>query len=94
VRDIDRLLSWDGWVPRNQQASFERYLSHPDARVRAYANRVKEHHEQLLQELRELEEAERLEEQHLEQYWGQAEVDGQVEPQEDILDEDLEDIPF
>lgn len=41
VRDIDRLLTWEGMVRRTQRRTFEKYLVHPDARVRAYAERVK-----------------------------------------------------
>ena len=41
VRDIDRLLTSEGIVRRTQRRTFEKYLAHPDARVRAYAERVK-----------------------------------------------------
>jgi hypothetical protein len=57
VWNIDRLLTWDGMVLPKQRATFERYLSHPDARVREYANRVKGHNEQRRRERRELHEA-------------------------------------
>jgi transposase InsO family protein len=40
VRDIDRLLDWNGLVRRRQRKSFERFLSHPDERVRRYAEQV------------------------------------------------------
>jgi len=40
VRDIDRLLDWNGVVRRKQRKSFERFLSHPDERVRRYAEEV------------------------------------------------------
>jgi hypothetical protein len=30
VRDIDRLLDWDGLVRRKQRKSFECFLSHAD----------------------------------------------------------------
>ena len=38
--------------------TLQRYLSHPDPRVRAYANQVKDHNEQRRQEFRKLLEAE------------------------------------
>ena len=40
VRDIDGLLDWNGVVRRKQRKSFERFLSHPDERVRRYAEDV------------------------------------------------------
>jgi len=43
VRNIDRLLDWDGFIRRRQRKSFERFLSHADARVREYAAEVAEH---------------------------------------------------
>jgi hypothetical protein len=52
VRDIDRLLNGNGLVERSQRRTFERYLGHPDARVRAYAERVKAYDEERRQELR------------------------------------------
>jgi hypothetical protein len=41
VRDIGRLLSADGFVRRTQRRTFEKYLVHPDARVRGYAEWIK-----------------------------------------------------
>ncbi len=46
LTQVDRLLTWDGMILRKQRATIERYLSHPDARVREYANLVKDHNEQ------------------------------------------------
>jgi len=40
ARDIDRLVDDSGVVRRKQRTSFERFLAHPDERVRAYANEV------------------------------------------------------
>ena len=96
VRNIDRLLTWDGIIRRKCRAVFERYLSHQNVRVLEYANEVKEHNEQRRQELRELHEAERLEEERSDQHW--AELRSEATP----LDEDWnraaeaeeEDIPF
>jgi hypothetical protein len=40
VRNIDRLLDWDGLIRRKQRRTFERYLSRADERVRKYAEEV------------------------------------------------------
>jgi hypothetical protein len=40
AHDIDRLVDWDGLVRRKRRAAFERFLAHPDARVRLYAEKV------------------------------------------------------
>ncbi len=42
VRNIERLLGWDRRVQRRQRAPFQRYLAHPDPRVRQYAERIQE----------------------------------------------------
>jgi hypothetical protein len=40
ARDIDRLVDWNGVVRRKQRKTFERFLSHPEERVRRYAKEV------------------------------------------------------
>jgi hypothetical protein len=40
VRDIERLVGCNGFIRRKQTHVFERYLSHPNARVRAFAEEV------------------------------------------------------
>jgi len=40
VRNIDRLLDWHGLIRRKTRKPFERYLSHSNPRVRAYATEV------------------------------------------------------
>lgn len=57
VRNIDQLLTWDGMVRRTQRRTFEKYLLHPDARVRAYAEGVKAMEEERRQERRAMLEA-------------------------------------
>jgi len=95
LRHIDRLLNWDGIVRRKNRAVFERYLSHPDARVRAYASKVRDHSEQRRQELRELFEAERLEEEQYEQYVAGLEREAYAHDEErSHADQDLEENPF
>jgi len=43
VRDIDRLLDWDGLIRRKTRKLLERYLTHPNPRIRAYASKVAAH---------------------------------------------------
>lgn len=95
VRNIDRLLHWDGIIRRKNRAAFERYLSHSDERVRKYANEVKEHNEQRRHEWREMYEAERLEEERYEQYLAGLESEDDAHDEERKLnEEDLGEIPF
>jgi hypothetical protein len=56
VRDIDRLLTWDGMVRRKNRKAFARFLRDANPRVREYAERVKAHNEERRAERR----AERL----------------------------------
>jgi hypothetical protein len=95
VRNIDRLLNWDGIIRRKNRAAFERYLTHPDVRVREYANEVKEHNDQWRQELRELYEAERREEERYEQYLADLVSEDEACDEKRNRDrEDLGEIPF
>lgn len=45
VRNIDRLLTFDGFVRRTQRRTFDGFLAHPDARVREYAKSVAQREE-------------------------------------------------
>lgn len=74
-RNIDRLLTWDGMIRRGCRAAVERYLTHPDRRVREYANKVKQRNEERHQEQRELREAARQEEERLGRYWDEVTPD-------------------
>jgi len=41
VRDIDRMVQWEtGRIKRKQRANFDRFLRHPNERVRRYAEDV------------------------------------------------------
>jgi hypothetical protein len=40
ARNIDRAVSASGLIVRKLRTSFERFLSHPDPRVREYAEKV------------------------------------------------------
>ena len=51
VRDIDRLLGWDGLVRRKAEPAFAGFLKHPDDRVRAYATRIAANAERIRAEL-------------------------------------------
>jgi hypothetical protein len=49
IRNLERLITRDGIVPRNKREQFRRYLKHRNERVRAYAHQlaaVVEHVEQ------------------------------------------------
>lgn len=37
VRNLERLLTWDGLIPREKRGEFKRYLNHKDERVRTCA---------------------------------------------------------
>jgi hypothetical protein len=37
VRNLERLLTWDGRVPRSNREQFKKYLNHENERVRAFA---------------------------------------------------------
>lgn len=100
VRDIDRLLTWDGLVRRTQRRTFDRYLAHPDARVRAYAEQVKAQEEASRQEQRDFWAAVEAEEAAYEEAMlacvegaGLAEED---EAPEDTFEpgDDIDEIPF
>ena len=94
-RNIDRLLTWDGMIRRRCRAAFERYLAHPDPRVREYANKVKHHNEERSREWREIREAERLDEERLELYRDEvAHDDGDDEDDRDTSAWEGEEIPF
>jgi hypothetical protein len=95
ARNIDQLLTHDGLIRRTQRRTLDKYLAHPDARVRAYAERVRAHDEASRTELRDL--------------WADLEADEEAmlaavgaegfredEPQEDVpeVPEELDDIPF
>lgn len=40
IRNLERLITRDGIVPRNKREQFRRYLKHRDERVRAYAHQL------------------------------------------------------
>jgi hypothetical protein len=37
VRNLERLLTWDGRIPRENRKQFQEYLNHENERVRAFA---------------------------------------------------------
>jgi hypothetical protein len=37
---VDRLLAFDGMIRRKQRVNFERFLHHPNERIRNYAHEV------------------------------------------------------
>jgi hypothetical protein len=40
TRNIERLIDWNGLVRAKQRKSFERFLLHPDERIRLHAQEV------------------------------------------------------
>lgn len=69
VRDIDRCVDdWNGVVRRKHRKSFERFLSHPDGRVRRYAAEVAARDAQAREAFRQ----ERLAEEAAELAWAGA----------------------
>ena len=40
MRDLDRLLTWNGHIPRRNREQFRKYLNHKDERIRAYACQI------------------------------------------------------
>jgi ribosome-binding protein aMBF1 (putative translation factor) len=97
VRNIDQLLTQDGVVRRAQRRTFAKYLAHPEARVRAYAERVRAQEEAWRKEQREL--WADLEVQEEAMLAGVGEADFLWEEEEEREDScespaELEDIPF
>lgn len=40
LRNLDRLVTREGIIPRKRRQAFEKFLSHPDARIRQYAQEL------------------------------------------------------
>lgn len=40
VRDLERCLTWEGIIPRKRRRTFDRFLAHKDARIRAMAEEM------------------------------------------------------
>ena len=40
VRNLERLVTWEGIIPRKKRVQFRKYLEHEDERVRAYAREI------------------------------------------------------
>lgn len=101
VRNIDRLLTWDGLVRPTQRRTFEKYLQHPDARVRAYAEGVKAMEEERRQERREMWAAIRADEEawaEVGPFWcdERMAIVAESEPHAAVFEvgDDLDEIPF
>ena len=52
TRDLDRLLTWDGHIPKRNREQFLKYLNHKDERIRAYAYRIETVHARAVAERR------------------------------------------
>jgi len=40
IRDLERLVTQEGTIPRKKQQHFRRFLEHVDQRVRSYAQKI------------------------------------------------------
>ena len=40
IRTLERLVTWEGFIPRTKRQRFRKYLEHEDDRVRDYARRI------------------------------------------------------
>ena len=40
IRNLERLVTWEGIVPRKKRQQFRKYLEHENERVRAYALKI------------------------------------------------------
>jgi hypothetical protein len=55
-RDIERLLRGGLFVPRRSRAQFERFLAHPNARVRALAGEILDEQRRASEDMKRLRE--------------------------------------
>ena len=40
VRNLERLVTWEGHIPRRNREQFRKYLNHKDERIRAHACQI------------------------------------------------------
>jgi len=40
IRNLERLATWEGIIPRKKRQQFQKFLEHEDERVRAYAQQL------------------------------------------------------
>lgn len=40
IRNLERLVTWEGFIPRKKRVQFRKYLEHEEERVRAYARQL------------------------------------------------------
>ncbi len=66
VKEIDQLLDWNGLIRRRNTKAFDRFLLHPDPRVRAYAEETRARDARIREELAQERRALELEEAHWE----------------------------
>ncbi len=71
ISHVDQLLDWDGLIRRRNRRAFDRFLLHPDPRIRAYAEEVRAHdariREGLARERRALELGDAIREESIEE---------------------------
>ena len=40
LRNLERLVTWEGIIGRKKRKAFNRFLEHPDSRIRRYAEEI------------------------------------------------------
>ena len=40
IRNMERLLTWEGQIPRQKRSQFRKYMKHKDERIRTYARQM------------------------------------------------------
>jgi hypothetical protein len=53
LHDLERLVSWEGFIRRKQRKAFERYLTHSDPRIRKYAQELQAQDKEMRRDDRE-----------------------------------------
>jgi hypothetical protein len=68
LRNLERLVTWEGIIGRKKRKAFNRFLEHPDPRIHHYAEELAAHNIEALALLRSLEDEDYSEQEddHLE----------------------------
>ncbi len=68
LRNLERLVTWEGIIGRKKRKAFNRFLEHPDPRIRRYAEELSAHDIETRALLRSLEDEDHYEpeDDHLE----------------------------
>lgn len=88
-RNLERCLTWEGFIRRKRRKQFERFLEHSNSRVRALAEEIRQNDLVLRAEHRKMREEDEL---ALEEMCGN--IGGQTREVEHVDDGTPETIPF